>query len=56
MDFIRQYAADQLCAGRLGVAWHAEQVALKMGLFIEDEHGNGPFIQELMRQKERVFS
>ena len=48
-EIIQQVAADHLKAGRLGIAWHVEQVSQALGLDLSDANGDGPFMQEVKR-------
>lgn len=50
-EYIKQIADNHRKAGRIGIAWHVEQVVQSLGLmsYFMDESGDGPFIQEVRR-------
>jgi hypothetical protein len=50
-EYIKQVADNHRKAGRIGIAWHVEQVVQSLGLmdYFVDAKGNGPFIQEVTR-------
>lgn len=50
-EYIKHIADNHRKAGRIGIAWHVEQVVQSLGLmsYFVDASGDGPFIQEIKR-------
>jgi len=52
-EYIKQVADNHRAAGRLGIAWAVEQRVQALGLmdYFVDASGNGPFMQQVIKEK-----